>query len=670
MAEATPSLLLGVVEGFYGKPWSSFQRRELFHRMQTWQMNCYLYAPKDDQKHRADWRNLYTSEELADLQTLIDEAQRHDVEFVYAISPGLDMVYSSSAEQAKLQAKLDQVAELGCSSFALLYDDIEGTMTQDDLDTFESLSHAHCAVSNKIYKHLMPKRMLFCPTEYCASRAMPCVSDSGYLRGLGQRLDAAIEVMWTGSCVIPRHILVDELQELSGVIGRKPCIWDNLHANDFDQRRLFLGPYNGRPWQILDHVTGILSNPNCEFTANFVPLHTLASWAKLRSNYDPEAACRMALADWLPLFQCNSTEHSITDFEVQLLIDLYYLPCDYGTRAWEVVTDFIWLEDHPVTAADWRARASKFRQECRVISQLHSKFQTLTSKDLFIDLHPYIWDVKELARDMIDFIDAVESGTKHPKRPPMTALEPSVSQGGIAATLQALLANRRELGSTFISSDQNLFTIRPYEAADKEKVYQICLESSLPELDAKRLAQLAPDVIGDRWIGGYLRLPQCFVFVLADNEGVCGYAVAAVDTADFQIRFQTEYLPRLYSELDVDDETSLGDSVADQARDELATPKFCCLENSQDLYPSHLYVCLLPRARAQGNGRRLVNTITRHLREAGSTGVHAAVHQRNKSAIGFFKHIGFCHFLPNSSLEHTLQIEYCGMPLVGQDPLA
>jgi hypothetical protein len=100
---------------------------------------------------------------------------------------------------------------------------------------------------------------------------------------------------------------------------------------------------------------------------------------------------------------------------------------------------------------------------------------------------------------MIDFIDAVESGTKHPKRPPMTALEPSVSQGGIAATLQvtgswqqgllaltlrqALLSNRKELGSTFISSEQTLFTIRPYETKDKDDVYSICLKSSLPDVD-------------------------------------------------------------------------------------------------------------------------------------------------------------------------------------------
>lgn len=31
--------------------------------MSQWSLNCYLYAPKDDDKHRASWRELYQLEE-------------------------------------------------------------------------------------------------------------------------------------------------------------------------------------------------------------------------------------------------------------------------------------------------------------------------------------------------------------------------------------------------------------------------------------------------------------------------------------------------------------------------------------------------------------------------------------------------------------------------------
>jgi beta-N-acetylglucosaminidase len=39
-------------KGFYGRPWTLEQRKDLFIKMQEWGLNSYLYAPKDDYKHR------------------------------------------------------------------------------------------------------------------------------------------------------------------------------------------------------------------------------------------------------------------------------------------------------------------------------------------------------------------------------------------------------------------------------------------------------------------------------------------------------------------------------------------------------------------------------------------------------------------------------------------
>ena len=48
--------LSGVIEGFYGQPWSRPERLELFDWMEIAHLNSYLYAPKDDLKLRARWR--------------------------------------------------------------------------------------------------------------------------------------------------------------------------------------------------------------------------------------------------------------------------------------------------------------------------------------------------------------------------------------------------------------------------------------------------------------------------------------------------------------------------------------------------------------------------------------------------------------------------------------
>ena len=55
-------------------------------------------------------------------------------------------------------------------------------------------------------------------------------------------------------------------------------IWDNLNANDYDQRRLCLGPFSGRSSILSSQLSGILMNPNCEFELNFIPLNTLGQW--------------------------------------------------------------------------------------------------------------------------------------------------------------------------------------------------------------------------------------------------------------------------------------------------------------------------------------------------------------------------------------------------------
>ena len=75
---------------------------------------------------------MYSVEEAEQLSNLIKAAKENDVMFYYAISPGLDMVYSSSKEVNFLKRKLEQVAEFGCDAFAILFDDIEPELSETD----------------------------------------------------------------------------------------------------------------------------------------------------------------------------------------------------------------------------------------------------------------------------------------------------------------------------------------------------------------------------------------------------------------------------------------------------------------------------------------------------------------------------------------------------------
>ncbi|KFO32307.1 Bifunctional protein NCOAT [Fukomys damarensis] len=315
------------------------QRKELFRRLQKWELNTYLYAPKDDYKHRMFWREMYSVEEAEQLMTLISAAREYEIEFVYAISPGLDITFSNPKEVSTLKRKLDQVSQFGCRSFALLFDDIDHNMCAADKEVFSSFAHAQVSITNEIYQYLgEPETFLFCPTEYCGTFCYPNVSQSPYLRTVGEKLLPGIEVLWTGPKVVSKEIPVESIEEVSKIIKRAPVIWDNIHANDYDQKRLFLGPYKGRSTELIPRLKGVLTNPNCEFEANYVAIHTLATWYKSNMNgvrkdvvmtdtedstvsiqiklenegsdedietdvlYSPQMALKLALTEWLQEF--------------------------------------------------------------------------------------------------------------------------------------------------------------------------------------------------------------------------------------------------------------------------------------------------------------------------------------------------------------------------------
>lgn len=161
--------LCGIVEGFYGRPWTADQRKDLFARMKHLGMNTYIYAPKDDLKHRADWRQLYNSDEVELLQSLIQTAKMENVTFVYALSPGIDIIYSSEKEIKALHDKSEQVRCLGCDAFALLFDDIDMALNDADKKQFSSIVMAQLTVANALYEFLKCPHFFFCPTGYCMS---------------------------------------------------------------------------------------------------------------------------------------------------------------------------------------------------------------------------------------------------------------------------------------------------------------------------------------------------------------------------------------------------------------------------------------------------------------------------------------------------------------------
>lgn len=69
---------------------------------------CLLEATDDF--HSPPEQHFFSASSLLEqLIALISAAKQHNVEFIYAISPGLDLTFSNPKEVAALKRKLDQV---------------------------------------------------------------------------------------------------------------------------------------------------------------------------------------------------------------------------------------------------------------------------------------------------------------------------------------------------------------------------------------------------------------------------------------------------------------------------------------------------------------------------------------------------------------------------------
>lgn len=280
----------GVIEGFYGEAWTHEFRLELFGFMGKYKMNTYMYAPKDDPKHRAQWRSTYTGAELERMQALIDTAAANRVKFVYAISPGLDFDLGSGYDRdfAALCKKCESMYGLGVRDFAILLDDIP-TLDADGharlLNDFQTqFVRTHEGVSD----------LIAITPEFCDAML------TGYTDSLAPQLDPDIELMWTGEGVIPASITTRTLSKIQKKYDRKVLIWWNYPVNDGQPNNLYMDAARGLAKDLDQSVTGLLSNPMNQGHASMTPLFTIADYLWNPAAYDPDESLRAAVRTLYP----------------------------------------------------------------------------------------------------------------------------------------------------------------------------------------------------------------------------------------------------------------------------------------------------------------------------------------------------------------------------------
>ena len=401
--------------------------------------------PKDDLRHRARWRDPYPAEEAAGLRELITACDQARVAFIPALAPGLDPAFASPEGLAALEAKVDQLTGLGARDFALLFDDIVAAPASGNRGATEHDAAPQVAFAHRLLEHLRRRdpaaRLLFCPTPYCGRMAGD-VAASRYLRHLGAHLDRAVDVLWTGPEIVAETITPEDLSGLTTILRRRPLIWDNLFANDYDLRRLYLGPYAGRPSSLRAATAGVLLNPNCELPANRLALDTFAAWVA-RDDYDPGRTHDAAREAWRAEWRCLDAGGGATPLPAHLLAllcDCLHLPFKHGPQAesWRAAVAAA-LRGDP-------AAAGRAREGCGQIAALFEHLTRLEDRDLLHAFYRLAWELKEEAGLISGYLDWAAGDPAAGSTFFSAEHRPRTYRGGLAADLQRLLPMRPDGG--------------------------------------------------------------------------------------------------------------------------------------------------------------------------------------------------------------------------------
>lgn len=291
-----PSFTLrGVIEGYYGLPYTPEIRLDVIDTIRKFKMNTYMYAPKFDPYHRSDWRDLYEGDLLDQLLEVYNSCKSNYVDFYYCISPGLDFDVTNAEDFIALNKKIQQMLDYGVNKFCLLLDDIDYTLNENAAQLFSNPGEAQSYMCNELNKYLQSKLedydLIMCPTEYYDN------IDSPYKKAIKDNMDSNVKVFWTGYHTIAEVITEEESEKVKDYFGHELVLWDNYPVNDFIEDRIFVAPLTNRSINLNRSHYGMVSNPMAFWNLSKISVITMAMYMWNTEKYNEDYALDTAISE-------------------------------------------------------------------------------------------------------------------------------------------------------------------------------------------------------------------------------------------------------------------------------------------------------------------------------------------------------------------------------------
>lgn len=318
----------GLVEGYYGVPYSVDVKKDLMRFMMRHKMNTYLYGAKSDPYHSNYWQDAYpetlTEEQVKNgwlsqdnLRDITDVSHRTKVNFIWAIHPGNSFVGSSTVVN-DIMGKFEKMYELGVRQFGVFVDDVSIPSTTADMRTnanrLTALQEAIEEKWNKTYTNVNDtvRPLHFVPQIYCRNFASSETQYNSFFQALSST-PSQVTIYTTGYGVwsVPNE---SDLSLPKEQLGRNVAWWWNYPCNDNG-----IGPSQIYPMDMysnfsdmpnvttgstlpttLDNGLGVVSNPMQQGEVAKTALFSVADFAWNTDGFSNESSWEASFKGVLP----------------------------------------------------------------------------------------------------------------------------------------------------------------------------------------------------------------------------------------------------------------------------------------------------------------------------------------------------------------------------------
>ena len=300
----------GVIEGYYGVPYTMEVTADLFRFMARYKLNVYMYGAKSDPYHSRYWDQPYPKRISAEqkrigmmtedmLRHLTDVAHQSKVNFIWAIHPGQAFTNAASTDVLdRIMEKFQKMYDLGVRQFGVFVDD---GGVPDDAPTLklgaDRLTALQQMVDDRWNKVGANPADTVKPLQYVPQLYAFSWVNKEKARRFWESLTpvpAKTNIYTTGYGVwsVPNS---RDLEVLHDYLGREVSWWWNYPCNDNDMTKIFPAD----TYSNFADEAHINNNDRMEQGLRLKPLSSILC-SRERSRRLPSSALPTTHGTWLP----------------------------------------------------------------------------------------------------------------------------------------------------------------------------------------------------------------------------------------------------------------------------------------------------------------------------------------------------------------------------------